>query len=287
MPTILILMVTCKDLRVRDALVINLRSLMKTELTLELTPACWRLQPVGGVNPEQLVSDPLCAGFVAAWKLYRYAPLSALRALDVKLPGVISKLTNLLLWASRFGSTMLDAGDDPGALADRSMILVGHLVAVSQWLYHSQAGIFPVASAEEPSGRREQLGILWCNAFAPLLRLQGPLSMDYSLLLQIARSRSLPNPGWPGAVAALCRLVHNVFTPDAMEILQDPRFWSQVADGAEGSIPSDIANTLVTSPALPPSLQSLLLFPPRPMTVDLGPGKGPPTSTPWCTSFHS
>lgn len=212
---------------------------------------------------------------MAAWKLYRYAPLSALRALDVRLPSAVTKLTHLLVWASRFGSTMLDAGGDPEVLADRSAILAGHLVVVSEWLYSANAGAFPVASAEDPSGCREQLGILWCNAFAPLLRLRGPLAMDYSLLLQIARSRSLPNPGWPSTVAALCRLVHNVYTPEAIEVLQDPRFWSQVADGADGFIPSDISNTLVTCSALPPSLQGLLLFPPRPMTVELGNVQGP------------
>jgi len=89
------------------------------------------------------------------------------------------------------------------------------------------------------------------------------------VLLQIARSRSLPNPGWPSHVAALCRLVHGVFTVDAMPVVQSPDLWADLADSAEGAVPSDVANTLVTVPNMPSALQRLLLCPPRPLTVVL------------------
>jgi len=274
MSTILEYMVQYKEPRVRAALIMNLQSLIKTEQDpdMALTKACWRLQPRGGQLPHQLQTDQLCIGFVAAWKLYRYAPLQVLQQINTGVPAVVAKLSHLLLWASRFGSTMLDAG---GELAARRDILVAHLMAVSTWIHDSHVGSFPPASIEDVSGDRDRLGNLWCNAFAPLLGAAGPMDMDFDILLQIARSRALPNPGWPAPLAALCRLVHNVYTPRALVLLQNPRFWANIADRNEGRMPSDISNTLVTCTALPSRVQQTLLYPPRVMTVNLGPAREP------------
>ena len=149
-------------------------------------------------------------------------------------------------------------GADAGAHRAPPDPLTTHLCTWVRWRGHGQG-----------DGDRERLGILWCNAFAPLLNHPRRPELSYAVLLQIARSRSLPNPGWPSHVAALCRLVHGVFTMDALPLVHNPDLWADLADSPEGAVPSDIANTLVTVPNMPSVLQRLLLCPLRPLTVVL------------------